>query len=323
MVSPKIWELLDIVGCDDVYQFLGVDRSVPLEELQAAAEKKYISIHNQSSRNAVTRAGGELAGLCKSDIFRNARSRAAYDREVDRRDPKRQAAAAEERRQALLGLTAAVGAASDPIVRYSRSISATGVVLIVSGIALARGFDAPSGGSIYRLGTLVFPCGFTAFLYRGSRRDTAVVAAAGLVLVLLGIIAQAIQSSLTAQDVAPPYALLMAALTVLRLVGGLALLSVLLSFVFRQSWHVKIGGVAQPFIEWWLATMATTRNRLVMVGVTGMALALLFALTAGVVLTFLFGSGVGGFVQGVAFAVLYVSGFLAAAGAFWRYFSRG
>ena len=88
MVPQKIWKLLDDVGCDDVYQFLGVDDDASIEDLRAAAEKKYISIHNQSSRSDAARAAAALAGLCRSDVFKSARSKAAYDREAARRGAK-------------------------------------------------------------------------------------------------------------------------------------------------------------------------------------------------------------------------------------------
>ena len=290
MVPAKVWKLLGIVGCEDVYEFLGVDRSAPLEELQAAADKKHASIHNQSSRNAVTRAGGKLAELCKADIFKSARRKAAYDREADRRDPRRQAAAAEARRQALARVAAAGAAGVAHLVAYSRGISVTGFALMVSGTALMTGLGA--GQELYTLGTLVFPCGFTAVLYRGSRRDTAAVALAGIALVTLGTFARPIYYSLAAQDAARYAPLLLATVSFLRMAGGLVLLSAALSFGFRQSWHVRVGAAARPFVERWLARMATTREPLIMAGATGMALALVFDLGAGAVASLLFGQHV-------------------------------
>ena len=82
----------------------------------------------------------------------------------------------------------------------------------------------------------------------------------------------------------------MQVLRLLRLVGGLALLSASASFVFRQAWHMRVGVAARPFVDWWLATMAITGNPLIMAGVTGVAFALIFGLTAGVVMSFLFGA---------------------------------
>ena len=81
MAPPRVWKLLETVECEDVYEFLDVDQRASLADLRAAAEKKYVSIHNQSSRNDRARAGTELAGLCKSSIFKDPRSRKEYDEE--------------------------------------------------------------------------------------------------------------------------------------------------------------------------------------------------------------------------------------------------
>ena len=81
MDSQKLWDLLRTVECEDVYQFIGEQSNAPLEVLQAAAESKYASVHNSSETGDVRRAGLELAGLCISDIFRDARSKQAYDEE--------------------------------------------------------------------------------------------------------------------------------------------------------------------------------------------------------------------------------------------------
>ena len=82
MVPPKIWKLHETVGCKDIYDFLGSSKDASLDDLRTAADKKYASIHNQSSRNEVARAGAELAGLCKSHIFKDARRKGEYDQEL-------------------------------------------------------------------------------------------------------------------------------------------------------------------------------------------------------------------------------------------------
>ena len=82
MVPRKVWKLVRTVECDDVYQFLGVDRNASWEVLREAAAKKYTSIHNQSARTDWARAGATLAGLCRSHIFNDARSKREYDREL-------------------------------------------------------------------------------------------------------------------------------------------------------------------------------------------------------------------------------------------------
>ena len=82
MVPPKVWKLQETVGCKSIYEFLGSSRDASLSDLRTAADKKYASIHNQSSRNEVARAGADLAGLCKSHILKDARSKQEYDREA-------------------------------------------------------------------------------------------------------------------------------------------------------------------------------------------------------------------------------------------------
>ena len=114
MAQRKVWKLLDDVGCDSVYQFLGKDEDASLEELRAAAERKYASIHNQSSRSDVARSGAALAGLCRSDVFKNARSRDAHDREAARRSAKSRGEAPPP-----VPFHLNVGDAAQPIVEWS------------------------------------------------------------------------------------------------------------------------------------------------------------------------------------------------------------
>lgn len=85
MVPSKVCQLLEKVGCDDVYEFLACERSAPLEELREAADAKYRQIHNQSSSTDAQKAARDLAGLCKAAIFMDAASKRAYDEETDTR----------------------------------------------------------------------------------------------------------------------------------------------------------------------------------------------------------------------------------------------
>ncbi len=82
MVPPKVWKLHETVGCKDIYEFLKSSKGASLEDLRTAADRKYASIHNQSSRNEVARAGADLAGLCKSHILKDDRRKGEYDREL-------------------------------------------------------------------------------------------------------------------------------------------------------------------------------------------------------------------------------------------------
>ena len=83
MDSQRLWALLETVGSEDVYQFLGVQRDASLDSLQSAAASRYASIHDQSDGNdEMSRASLELVGLCISDIFRDANSKEKYDGEI-------------------------------------------------------------------------------------------------------------------------------------------------------------------------------------------------------------------------------------------------
>lgn len=286
MVPPKVWKLLDTVGCKDVYEFLGVDKDASLEDLRAAAEKKYTSIHNQSARNDVARAGAELAGLCKSDLFRDARSKAEYDQlagpqETEQPSPRQTeeaAAAAAATAAASAAAASAVRAAAEHLVRHARAVSAIGIVLIALGVALTDGFDLYSGVSIATFGMMVFPCGFAAFLYRQSLRSIAVAGATGVILVVLGIIAEETWYS--------PSGLLNS-----RLPGGVVLLSGITAFFFRESWHRKVIDTARPIAGWWMVRSATW-HPLIRVGATGVVLGIVLLVPAVVLSVLLGGAGV-------------------------------
>ena len=132
MALPRVWKLLDTVGCEDIYEFLGMDRDASLEELRAAAEKKYVSIHNQSSRNDVARAGAELAGLCKSDIFKDGRSKRKHDEELDVRsradagDGRRRSSGSVGRGALVFGTLAVVAVAAAGIAGIALFLSGAG-----------------------------------------------------------------------------------------------------------------------------------------------------------------------------------------------------
>ena len=303
MVPPKVWKLLDTVGCKDVYEFLGVARDASLEDLRAAAEKKYASIHNQSARNDVARAGAELAGLCRSDLFRDARSKAEYDelaepQETEQPPSPQTGATAATTAAATAAAATAVGAAAEYLVRHSMAISAIGIVLMALGVALADGFGLYSGVSIATLGIVVFPCGFAAFLYQGSFRSITVAGATGFILVVLGIVAEETWYS--------PSGLLNS-----RVPGGVVLLSGITAFFFKESWHLKVIDTARPIAGWWMASSATW-HPLIRVGATGVALGIVLLVPTIVLSVLLGGAGVVGTLVGLLFQggmILMAAGF--------------
>ena len=168
MVPPRVWKLHETVGCEDIYDFLGSSKEASLGDLRTAADKKYASIHNQSSRNEVARAGAELAGLCKSDILKDARRKREYDQELLARSrsepddsrpdnrPERQPERRPSRfvgRAALvvavlalgLGALAVLGIA--PFLQTAGGDPAAGGAESASGSAAVEPTMAPAGGS--------------------------------------------------------------------------------------------------------------------------------------------------------------------------------
>ena len=339
MVPPKVWTLLNTVGCEDIYGFLGIDRDASLEELQAAAERKYEAIHNQSARSEGARAGAALAGLCKSAIFKSAENRREYDREAARRSEERRAGAADgqfataqerQRAASAAASAAAVAAASaaaagavnagasavEYVEKYCSGIAAAGAVLIVSGAALAAGVSAPAGAVVLGLGTAVFPCGFVAVLYRQSRERIVHVGGVGLVLVVLGIMGEGYPSNRIAEGTASSTVLTVVAAS--RLLGGLVLLCGLVSFGLQGSWHVKVADTARPVVDWWRSRIGAG-NPAIVLGVTGVALAGVMGMVVGPVVSIVFGLGAAGVVGSVVSAIASYSGLLIGAGVVWRF----
>ena len=364
MVPPKVWKLLETVDCNDVYEFLGMDRNASLKDLQKAADKKYAKIHNQNSRSDWARAGTKLAGLCKSSIFKDARSKRNYDREAAKRDsnghqtaePRRQQAHQPRRREAQQARRrpaqqarrreaqqaghreaqqarrrqaqqarrreaqqarrrgphqarhqqaqqarrrrpqqarhrqaqqarrrqasnqAKLKAASFArfVGQHSEAISATGLILILLGAALGGGF-----GGVLMLGQVAFMCGFTALLNKTSLRQSMIVGAAGISLVVAGAVAVNTPDFPSGWPLNLMYGL--------RQLGAMALLSGIVSIVYRNSWHINAIGAVRSIAEWWMAKVASW-NRLVALGVTAMILSLPVGLVAGF-LDMLFGMG--------------------------------
>ena len=340
MVPPKVWKLLETVDCNDVYEFLGMDRNASLKDLQKAADKKYAKIHNQNSRSDWARAGTKLAGLCKSSIFKDARSKRNYDREAAKRDsnahqtaeprrqpaqqPRRQQAQQPRRQQAQQARRRAAQQArrrearqarrrgphqarrrqarearrrqaqqarrreasnqaklkaasfARYVGKHSEAISAIGLTLILLGAALGGGF-----GGVLMLGQVAFMCGFTALLNKTSLRQSMIVGAAGISLV----VAEAVAVNTPDFPSGWPLNLMHG----LRQLGGTAVLCGLVSIVYTKSWHINAIGAVRSIAEWWMAKVASW-NRLVALGVTAMILSLPVGLVAGF-LDMLFGMG--------------------------------
>ena len=82
MLPARLNDLLAIVECANLYEFLKLDPSATPEELQAAADEEYKRIQNKNRRGGKWDARKDLTSLCKS-IFRNDRTKSEYDRALE------------------------------------------------------------------------------------------------------------------------------------------------------------------------------------------------------------------------------------------------
>ncbi len=82
MPAAKLNDLLARVECEDLYDFLKLDRTATPAELSAAAQQKFDKIQNMGRRGGKWDDQKELAGLCRSK-FKNDRTKKEYDRELD------------------------------------------------------------------------------------------------------------------------------------------------------------------------------------------------------------------------------------------------
>lgn len=287
MVPKKVWRLLETVGSNSVYQFLGMGPDASLEDLRAAAQEKYASIHSQGSKDDAARAGAALAGLCQSAIFKNAQSKEAYDKEAKKRDPEAKASAAGAERRVAAG--AAFSSFVGYIVKHARIISAIGITLTMLGIALGSISQADSIMAMLFLGALVFPCGFTALLYKAPLQRTYDAGAAGTILCMTRIITEKILVVSGFIEVEALFFLLRTANLMhgFRILGGTVLLCVFVSVLLRNAWHTKLLDMARPIFRWWIAK--TARWPLpVRLGAHAMALGLLLVVPS-IVFGVLFG----------------------------------
>lgn len=287
--------LLDTVGHETVYEFLGKTGDAAVADLREAAAKKHRSIHLQSSRNRIHEDSMRLAVICKDEIFKDEQSKKAYDKSLKRRDTK--AKIAQSR-------TAAKDAVVKGIIRHAERISAAGIIFILLG-ALAAGFGARAGESILMLGITVFSGGSTAFLYRGSLQLVKVSVAVGLGLVVLAAIAEQITGR---------------PLAAFRLLSGMVLLSGSFSFLLRKSWHVKIIELARPITGRWMAITAAW-NPFVRWGLTGILIALVMLVPTSLV-AFLFGEAAAEMVATALARLMFGSIVLVVVGLAWIWFSR-
>ncbi len=82
LLDPSIVKVIEdnlkIVGKSSLYDFLGIDPTAELEELQKRAKEKEAEILKSRKKDSIATAGGVLVGHCIS-LFRNPSGKASYD----------------------------------------------------------------------------------------------------------------------------------------------------------------------------------------------------------------------------------------------------
>ena len=150
-------------------------------------------------------------------------------------------------------------------------------------------------------GPFVLCVGLTAFLYKGPRQQIMIFGASGIILAILG-------------SVLPPLSIPVAGEVLLGNLGGAVVMSSLLGFLFKQSWHHKIMEVTRSAAESWMALTATWRP-LFRIGATCWVVALAL-LVLSLPLSLVFG---GGFLLGALGSLLFSVGLVlvVASGLWW------
>ena len=82
MVPPRVKSLLAIVECEDLYEFLKLDRTATPAQLRTAARKEFDRLQNRGLRHGIWEARKDLAGLCQS-IFKDEETKREYDRTLN------------------------------------------------------------------------------------------------------------------------------------------------------------------------------------------------------------------------------------------------
>ena len=162
-----------------------------------------------------------------------------------------QTEAARQAEAAKQAVKPVVAATVKHLVKYAGILSGVGIVLMVLGTVLTGFGVAPFGPAVKGLGDLVFPFGFTAFLYKQPGRRALVFGAVGIVLVALGILVAQYSADVSGNRYLGEY--LVGSIWNL---GVVILLCGLASFLLRESRYAKVLEVARPVVGWWMAMTA-------------------------------------------------------------------
>ena len=244
-----------------------------------------------------------LAGLSEAKAAEEAAATEEAAREAAEKAKEAASEAAEQAREAAKQAAEHAATAVKHIVNASGIITAIGVCLVASGIALGY-FDIPEGEIVTMIGLLVLPLGFTGFLYNGGTGRAVTFAVVGVILMVTGFV-------LT--NYPDLFGRFQAGYFV-RILGGGALLCNLVALVLKYfiagpNRTVATGTISYLLFRW--RGMTATWIPMVRMGVSSIAIALLL-LPIHFILIFLIGIGIPEFFFGVLFwggVALVVIGF--------------
>ena len=89
MVPARIRDLLPAVDCEDVYEFLQLERNATPKQLREAAKKEKERIHNKGMRGPVWDNRKALADICIA-LFKSDASKREYDRTLKEAESRRE-----------------------------------------------------------------------------------------------------------------------------------------------------------------------------------------------------------------------------------------
>lgn len=249
MVNP--FEVLEI-SIDDIQ---GKDESIISERVESAYDDLYdktVKFANVPRDDGLSPRGYRKRLKEAKEALLDPRQRRQLIADLTKSDKAaNQTEAARQAEAAKQAIKPVVTATVQHLVKYAGIISGVGIVLLVLGTVLTGFGAAPLGPAVKGLGEVVFPLGFTAFLYKGSGRRALVFGAVGIALMALGILVGQFYV-----DVFGNLHLGKFLVGSIWNLGVAVLVCGFVSFLLRESRYARVLEVARPVAGWWMAMTA-------------------------------------------------------------------